>query len=271
MTLTSEYLEAEKQIALVEAEHQSFIKAKNEEIHRQKWEVYEPKIRALIEERDKLIEKIRNEQIANEHLTKEKVFQLSPVIEKVNRILMFLRLKKVKDLTIKDEEVKAYRGRYIESLGYIFDDDFLKIKLFIMENSKPKNKYSLVAIGKCLFPYDLAKLPHGYDIPCHTTGWPELETVIRDLPTIEELKRFWDPHKQKQKILKQLLGNYRTIKKEYLETIKVHKIEDFKELIKYFCEKCGYFYTKNDIRRVRSSQETYQCGRCRQPMKLWSE
>ena len=54
--------------------------------------------------------------------------ELHKIIGEVNRIKMFLSIKGDRDLTINDDDVKV-RGydTYKEGLGYIFNDDYLKI------------------------------------------------------------------------------------------------------------------------------------------------
>lgn len=257
MELARQYIENEKQIRAIRDERDKIWKETHEEVQRLDYVVYARKIRALQDERDEKIQKLnkkKDEQIAEKD---KQIDALHIVIANVDQILNFLRIKK-KDLTIVDTDVHVYNDKHCESLGYIFDDDLLKVKLFIMENRKPKNKYSLVAIGRCLFDRELVGLPYSYGTPCHVTSWHNVEVVIKDLPTTEELYQYL--RKRKHFILTCLLGKYEDVKKEYLEVLQTYKPEDFEALMKYRCT-CGFFYTANEISR-RSVRDGVTCPRC---------
>ncbi|MDH5634226.1 MAG: hypothetical protein OEY30_00215 [Candidatus Bathyarchaeota archaeon] len=265
--LVEAVMENEKQIGVLHEQRENFTKANAEEIDRIKRKVYEPKIRALQNDRDQKIRALQTERDGKRKEIDGKIDGLFTMIGKVERILALLKLKK-KDLTIKDEDVRAYGTKHIESLGYAFNDEFLKIKMFIVENDKPKNMYSLVAIGKCQFDRDMAELRYSYCLPCHAKGWHNLEALIRDLPTIAELKQYWQKHERS--IVERLLGKYWMVKTEYLEVLKTYNIEDFRDLLKYRCGACGFFYTKRDILHIHIRAEC-KCPRCGETMKAVEE
>lgn len=264
MELVKQVIENQKQITVLSEERDQFAKANKEEITKLKWEIYRPKIQALENERDAKVEALSAKREAKAVEINKKIEEKSVIITKVERILTFLKLRsKDLDLTIKDPDVKAYRDRHIESLGYIFTGKFLKIKLFIVENDKPKNKYSLIAVGRSLFDKEWIGLPYSYAVPTWEQGWFTLKVVIKDLPTIDELKQYL--LKWKKSILNRYLGKYRTVYKEYKEVLESYKIEDFQELIKYRC-KCGFFYSINDVKHM-NIRETVKCTRCGETME----
>ena len=267
MELVKQFIENEKQIEALRTKREDFTKAKQKEIARVEYDVYRPKIRALMDERDNKMKTLRAEQEIKRKEIDRKIEGLHEVIAKVDRILGFLKLQpqeKTKDLEIKDEEIRAYHDKHIESLGYIFNDKFLKIKLFIAENSKPKNKYSLITVGKCLFKRELAGLPHSYGVPIWNKGWASLEIVIKDLPTTQELRKYLQ--KRKKFILTLSLGKYAAVKQEYLRCIRTYKIKDFEELIEYRC-KCGFFYSKSECSRMSMREEGVKCSKCAEEME----
>lgn len=273
--LVKQYLENEKQINTLYNELHEFMKVKETEIHSVKWNEYEPKIRAVMEERDKKIEAIRDQQISKESETRRAISELNIVRDQVNRILLFLQLRaRSESFTIEDSEIHAYDGRHIEILGYIFDDQFLKIKLFIIENSKPKNKYSLIAFGKCLFPESLLKVDRDYGIDTHEDNYCSLRVLIRDMPTISDLRAYLD--RNKSTILAMLVQNYQQVKEDYLDIIEKYRVEDFIDLIGCRCE-CGFFYTKEEARNytrrsgfMGEHQEPVKCPLCKKVMVLQS-
>ena len=161
---------------------------------------------------------------------------------KVNRIIAYLKLEE-KDLEIDTDKIKHHDGnndKYLEWLGYLYNDEYLKIRLLIAENDKPKNKYSLLAYGKCLFPdeyYDggFLKLPWGYLNISDGDIWTAARTLcgcnihigLVDLDTIEKCKTWLQ--KNRGKLLKSFLDNYQVVKAEYIDAITNYRLEDFKE------------------------------------------
>jgi hypothetical protein len=166
----------------------------------------------------------------------------------------FLRLYD-RDLNINDDEVKPSGRGYgpaktKENLGFLFDDDYLKIKLYMVENEKPKNKYDLIALGRCRFDEDLLKLPrnsfYSFDIP-----WGNLQTVVREFASVADLKTWLGTHRDK--ILTDEIHEYLDVKADYLAALKEYTIDDFTELLRSRCPKCGYF---------TSVLDTYQPDKC---------
>ena len=66
----------------------------------------------------------------------------------------------------------------------IKDDKYSKIQVFIVENNKPKNKYTLMIAGGTIFPEKIIKSPYYYVYPCQTTG-TNILLGIADRPTKE--------------------------------------------------------------------------------------
>ena len=129
------------------------------------YEKYREKMRTLEDKRSAHLRKIENRINSTRNKSQAEIEELHKAINKVECIAYFLSVDLNKDLTIKNTEIKAGRDRHIESAGYIFDDLMLKIKAFIAENRKPKNKYSLVAFGKSVFSEPVIKFPYEYGTP----------------------------------------------------------------------------------------------------------
>lgn len=255
-------------INLIHQETNSVRDAYEKENYRIRYDVFRPKIAKIERERDKIIEEAHANYEQKEAELKQKAEALAVIVTQVERILDYLRLDTGKGLTINDDEVQPYRSykdTVKENLGYIFDDAYLKIKLFMVENDKPKNKYSLIALGHCLFHDGLLNLPHAYGVHVRTPFGCYPELVIRDFPSVPELTNWLKLHRDN--ILAKVTGEYEQVKTEYLDIIKTYKVDDFQELLVARCT-CGYFYTKLDN---RSSRDIVTCLRCNSPMTQLAE
>lgn len=227
-----------------------------------RYEVYQEKIRNLEEERDreiKVIEAASQEQVGNRKATIE---SLQTVRNQVSQILEFLRLDTTRDLSIDDDDIHPHTGyaphpQFKENLGYCVDDDYLKIKLFIVENGKPKNRLSVIALGKCLFPEGLLKLTHSYGLPVYTSHNYNLQVVLKDFPSVEQAKDWLNKHKSSY-IITYLVG-YEAVKLAYQEALKNYKVSDFQELVIARCQ-CGFYYT--EFERTKISFHNLACPRC---------
>ncbi len=222
------------------------------------YDLYQPKIKALEDERDQLMHGNMDAHEKERDQKQKEIDSLHVVVKQVKRIMDFLRVETDKDLAINDDDVTASMGRTKVNLGYIFDEDFLKIKLFIAENGKPKNKFTLIAVGRCLFRSHLLKLERGYGTGINTGFGLNLEVAIKDAPSVEELMT-WQALPRAGEVFFALKGDYETIKAEYLDVIENHELHDFKELMTDLC-KCGYFYTIFDS--VRRPDEITLCPGC---------
>lgn len=160
--------------------------------------------------------------------------------EEINVIrakLKYLKHKKEIEntaLQFNEKEIKAhetYRDYYFEKMGVLYKDDYILIKLYIAENEKPKNKYSLFAYGKTKFPEEILDLPYSYGLPTRDSDcYCNIKASIKDLPTIEELKEYIK--RNKDKILESFLSRYKFVRDEYLATINNYSLSDFKDIFK---------------------------------------
>ena len=247
----------------LEAKIKQSLDSVQQENHRLQYDAYAPKIRALEDERDRIMQGNMSDYEEARDQKQKEIDGLYVVVHQVKRILEFLLVDTGRALAIDDDDVKPYRDRAKENLGYIFDDDYLKIKLFIVENDKPKNKFSLIAMGRCLFNEHLLELRREYGAAVHTGHGYNIEVVIRDAPSVEELKT-WQELPHAGKVFSELKGDYDTVKAAYLDTIEQYQVDDFLELITDLCT-CGNFLTTFDGMVRRNEVQT--CGRCGEKME----
>lgn len=237
---SAQVLSTKKLIEGLRAARDAEREARDEEIRHLKWDIYRKKIREIEEERDNAIralEATRDKAIGEKD---QEITAQRSVIQQVERILEILRVRETESLDISEDEVTTRDGT-VESLGYLLDDEYLKIKLFIITNSKPKNKYSLIAVGRSIFGEPLVKYPYDYGVDLLYA--PRRFSILRtlnDAPTPEVLK---DWLKKRKDLAAATVGEYQRLKQEYVTTKQQYKTDDFKELILWTCPQCNNFKT----------------------------
>jgi len=229
--LVKQYKENEAKITEIQTERDNFTKARDQEIYELKYKIYWDKIRALEEERDSEIEKVQKVKEEHEATADGQIDELRKVITKVKRLIYFLKLHPSKEW--KEEKISAYRDRHLERLGLLYQDEFLDIRLLAAENDRPKNKYTLVAIGRCAFgsqsgweDSSILELPRAYGSPLNDwDAGTNVECVFAPLPTIDDVKQYYAKHRGE--LMRSFLNEYQKVKQEYLEVIRTYKLEEF--------------------------------------------
>jgi hypothetical protein len=86
-----------------------------------------------------------------------------------------------------------------------------------------------------------------------------METCRRDAGSVADLKTWLS--RNYFTLHSDLVGDYLTVKTEYLLTIQNYKVADFAPLLLASCHNCGYFYTIfDDIGRVNGVINCPHCG-----------
>ncbi|MFH1644057.1 MAG: hypothetical protein ABIA74_02685 [bacterium] len=269
--LIKQYKENEQETKKINNSLDELRERNRKETYNLQYKIYWDKIKVLEEERDNKIKELDKQFKDKEKREEQKREELEGVIINVQRIINFLKIGK-KEVIVKNDYVKPYNRdygdkKYFKWLGYFYSDEFLKIRLLIAENDKPKNKYSLVVYGKCIFTDDIIKFPYSYGIHLNDNyNGLNLKTLIRDFSTIGELKKYLE--KNKDKILKEKIEEYKKIKEEYFNTLENYKIEDFKELFKVECLKFGFFlFNKNQYSLYYNDKHKPLCPKCNAVLK----
>lgn len=227
-----------------------------------RYEVYRDQIRELESKRDEEIKGLEETYESTVKSTTAEMQTAMSVVNRVERILDLLRvpkrgLREIDETTIS--YYRYYRGeerKYKEALPYLYQGSRLQIRLFIVENKKPKNKYSLCALGDTVFSEELLKLEHSYGCPFSTDQQFRLMSVIRDSADVQELKTYAD--RKRGDLLVRLKGRYDELEAEYEEVQKSYTPDDFLALIVSKCD-CGYFTTILD---GHWDKGTHPCPRC---------
>ncbi len=157
----------------------------------------------------------------------------------------------------KGEVIRVQRGDCLDypekieipykPIATIKNDKYAKIQVFIVENDKPKNKHSLIIIGKSIFPEELfseRRHPYWYGVRCQTS-YNNIAVGIKDSPTKEELISYFK--KSGAKTLKDYLDEHRQIEKEYEEATRQTDNAEWE---------LAYWEDKKDYYEHHYSQET---------------
>ena len=225
-------------------EHEAYDR-KDSEIKSLTYDVYYNRIRDLERERDEALRTLAATHDAAIAKLKEKTIQHNKLVLQAQHILEILRVEKDKDLRIADGDIELNERRYgyepyKKDLGYLVNDALLKIKLFVLANPKPVNKYTLAVFGRSVFGEPLIKFPHGWLDGVNTFSLHfAIETGLIDRATVLEIVAYVNKHKAE--LLKDTLEQYRELKAEYKVVTQTYTLEDFKDLLVWRCPQCNNF------------------------------
>ena len=208
----------------------------HEQTKKKHYKIYcecDDKITALEKQRDKLYRSLEKEEEKVNDRTEKKIDRLYTDISNVQRIIYFLNQK---ELTIEFDVTKTTnRYGHLELLE-IFTTDHLKLACYIAENSRPKNKYSLVIVGMCRFgtrAEHILKLPHDYEVSLSHPNiqWWDVEQAIKHFSSIESAKQYHQTHKIGV-MVNSFLAEYYRVLEQYQEAVNNYSLEDFTEILK---------------------------------------
>lgn len=208
---------------------------------RAQMELQEKEIRRKQDELDD--EKNRTSMVLNNCLVSvqnTRKHNLEPLLVEVNHVKRIIAmLKTAESITpaphVEDGEITTYHGEYLEMLGYLYKDEYLKIRLLITENGKPKNRYSLRAYGYCAFRDNTLLKRQGGVFTYGTPSLKERESYqvrleLGSFPSIEDTKKYAENHKNKA--MKRFIADYEALKAEYLEVTAKYRLSDFERITK---------------------------------------
>ena len=199
---------------------------------------YYKRIETLKEKQRNAQEKVQKAKDAQDAAHKALYKLAYEPIEKVNRIMDLLQVAP-HACDLLPEEVATPRSNWRnnapiakEDLGYIFDDEYYKLRAFIVTNDRPKNVYSLCVVGKHIFPEKL--LPRIYDYGSEinenreASSYFTVKYPVARFPSIDEAKAYFDKNKDK---LARNVQEYLALKKEWQDAKRDYRLDDFKQII----------------------------------------
>jgi len=231
-------------------------KEKQEEHIRLEFDIYRPRIRAIEREQNEAIATATDNYDDMIAVVDGQIDGQSELVLQANRILEFLKLTP-QDLTMSDDEVKPgyCAEKYQESLGYLYDGSYLKIKAFIIGNRKPKNKYSLILVGRSLFSKNIIEYPYSYGIDLNCKRNFHLLLVVKDGDSISALQEYYT--KRQPSILKETIAKHEEVVAEYEEAKQAYSLEEFAGLVEWKCPQCQNFYSIFDSFSICQTPQCY--------------
>lgn len=230
--VVEEYLKNQAEIARINGEADAAEAGVKAQMKLQDEEMYRRQ-RELDDEKSRVGMVLNNCLVSVQNTRKHNLEPLYEQVNRVKRIIALLRIAEtiqpVKD--IEDGDITTYHGEYLEWLGYIYKDDFLKIRLLITETKKPKNKYSLLAYGRCAFgDPQLLKRCYSYGLPNlndHRGGF-NVNSELGCFPSVEDIKKTLS--KYPDKALKTYIADFDALKQEYLDVTGTYRLSDFEQI-----------------------------------------
>lgn len=260
MIKISEYKQSKKErekIQEAENKYRVTLNKKKNEISDKFWEAE----RILREQKNKEQSALYDEDTK---LDKEFNKQRKPSNEKINaynRVLKFIGIAKAtEELNPRVYFYDYPRGKngeivgdqkeqqYIEPFKVIKDDEFVKIKVFISRNDKPKNKYTLCIIGATIFNKEILEVPYSYGLDVRTEG-NNIAVSLKDAPETNDLVIWYE--KNKDKILKNFLEEHKKVEEEY---IKVVEETQTKEWQRAYWEDLKYYYENSYVNGTETEE-----------------
>jgi len=172
-------------------------------------------------------------------------------VSDVEKIIYFLRSVNNEN-TFDASEIKAYQ-KYGQkgdvSRLYAHNEEFLQLSYVMYETDRPKNKFALCIIGQSNFgSHDssdlegrILDLPYSYGCHLQKDGNANIMKLVKHLPTKEDVKEY-AKNNPIEKVLKNFLAKFETVKKEALESKKNYDLKDFEE---YRLEKTRKYFENN--------------------------
>ena len=185
-------------------------------------------------------EKSRSNKVLNDLLTSvqnTRKHTLEPLYEQANHVQHIITLLRLAETIqpvheINYDEVKPYHEKYFEWIEYIYNDEFLKIRLLITRNDKPKNKYSLIAYGRDAFRGTKLldnKGIYSYGIHLNDSfGDHSVRVELDSFPEIADAKAYAKKYANKK--LKRFITDFEALKKEYQQVTGIYKLSDFEQI-----------------------------------------
>jgi len=248
--MVTQYSKNKKEIASLRKAQEKLEEEQEEKISKIK-ERYRDVIREL--ENQQYIEtgKLQEIQDSAKKDTDKKTEELLSPISQTDRIVYYLKRNNLNPDTKCFESVKNRQDEHLELLEE-YSDSCISLQMYLTENGRPINKYSLAIVGHSILGenrYDSEKileLPYGY------FGWRNsfdfsggnIKVDAKQFKTIEDAKKYGMKNNIRS-ILKNFFKEYDTVKSEYDEANSKYAIADFEEIVRanlsrYWNYRCHY-------------------------------
>lgn len=160
--------------------------------------------------------------------TDSAISELSKIKATLDRVIYFLKQQQKKfDCTPLDEITN--HSKHLELIEK-YQDKCMSIHMYIAENRRPKNKYSIIIVGKSKLGSSnrddsILVLPHSYGVDLHCQN-ADILSDVKHFTSVDGAKKYHKTHGI-QKVLKEFLEKYNDVKSEYEQTCKKYSLDDF--------------------------------------------
>lgn len=186
--------------------------------------------------KSRLVGEIEAERSKHTKVIEEQINALAETLKATDRKIKILEnAEKIEEKTKEVELDKTlFKTRGSSPLIWLDDlvkEKYLHVVLCIAENDRPKNRFSLVAFGRCAFSL-IMEMPRGYSsCSAHVSDYkanPWFDEIVRNAPTVEELQEY--VKKDRDSMLTGFMAAYKRTKEEYEDTVKNYTLKDFEAL-----------------------------------------
>jgi hypothetical protein len=223
----------EKEITSLKETQENMEKEKREQINEIATR-YNETIYELDKQKHIETDKLEDDIDYAEKETHQKIEKLSEAKTTLNRVLYFLKIQNKKLDSTPLDKIKNYRDRYLE-IAEKWNDENMELHLFIAENDRPKNKYSVIVVGNSKIGSSdrndtILVLPHSYGVDIDAWNLDILSDV-KHFPSINDAKKYLKTHNI-QSILKEFFVQYDIVKSEYDSVISKYTLKDFEDILR---------------------------------------
>lgn len=260
IVMPEDYKKAREMIEEIREREEKYVHNAQEELEKIRYK-YQELMQNLEHKKRQEEKKIIDKRTQFEEKIKSEINPHYEQITQFKKILTFMRIQKDKrDLHFEvykydyprdehGEVMRVQRGNCLDypekikipynAIEVIKNDKYAIIKIFVVENDKPKNKFSLVVVGKSIFNEDLftqRRNFYSYHLSCDT-DYVTVRLSIIDRPTREELLQYLEKHKKN--ILKDYLAEHDQLERDYEKTIQLTNNKQWE--LAYWEDKKNYY------------------------------
>jgi hypothetical protein len=260
MSKITEYNNSKKKICELSVTIASIERDTDKEKSRLMYDVYRPMIHDLEKERDDKIHIVEAKSSSEKQELNNLIESQRVIVKEVEQVYVMIDVYKNNLKEPFKPEVCLYvyshkdeQGNYIsdsrkvvfESFEVLESDKYKGMAMYVVENSKPTNKYSLVIAYSSLFPDEIFKRGFSYISSVHTEHGTRM-TIIKKGPNKEDLIA-WYHKKGLPQTVKDMITGHKKLEEQYEEAIKLYEIKEWKK---------GYLQWKKDYYENHYSQGT---------------
>ena len=242
MSKLTDYRSSVKRIRELRDLYSEKERAAEKEIYRIKYDVYRDKIRALEKERDDQIDLVTAEKETEIALLNKQIAEQVVVVKEVERIYSLIDVYRdnLKESFKPEVSLYTYSDRdeagnwtsdrrkvILESFAVHDLGKYISSSVYVVENGKPVNKYTLVVAYSTIFLGDIFKTGWAY-IPKINTEHGTVMMLLREGPDKDKLIE-WYKKNGLSKEVQEVFDRHAELEKAYEEAIKLYDSKEWQK------------------------------------------